>query len=100
MVIHDETRVETWMQERVEQTRQKTKPPMKVHLSVLGVQSVACVMLLLALLLLRVAGGDTYGTVRRHFQQALARNELVTAIVLLWENDPFQKAGDGADALR
>ena len=86
MVIHDETRVETWKQERVEQTQRKSKPQMKVHLSVMGVQCIACVVMLLAVLLLRVAGGETYETLRLRFQQALARNELATAIALLWED--------------
>ena len=95
MVIHDETRVETWKQERVEQTQRKAKPQMRVHLSVMGVQCIACAVLLLAVLLLRVAGGGTYEALRCRFQQALARNELATAIALLWEN-PFEKSDDEA----
>ena len=93
MVIHDETRVETWKQERVEQTQRKAKPPMKMHLSVVGVQCIACAVLLLVVLLLRVAGGGAYEALRCRFQQALARNELATAIALLWE-EPFEKSDD------
>ena len=92
MVIHDETRVEAWTQERVEQQQQQEKPRSKIRLSVIGVQGIACAVMVLLALLLRVAGGETYETLRQRFQQALARNELATAIALLWEDNPLDKA--------
>lgn len=92
MVIHDETRVEAWAQERVEQKKQQEKPHHKLHLSVIGVQSIACCVVVLLALLLRVAGGEAYDALRQQFQQALARNEWATAVALLWSDDPLEQA--------
>lgn len=92
MVIHDETRIEAWTQERVEQKKPQEKPRRKIHLSVIGVQSIACCVVVLLALLLRVAGGEAYDALRQQFQQAMARNEWATAVALLWNDDPLDKA--------
>ena len=84
MVEHDESRVQAWMQAR-EETREKEGCCTIKRLSVLAVQSVACCVVVLVALLLRVAGGDAYASLREGFQQALVRNEFVSAVMLMWD---------------
>lgn len=90
MVIHDEERIEAWAQERAEQEEMPQKPPRKWRLSVVGVQSIACGVIVLVALLLRVAGGEAYGTLRQRFQEALTRNEWATAVALLWDGETLE----------
>lgn len=90
MVIHDEERIEAWLQERAEQETKPQKPPRKWRLSVVGVQSIACGVIVLVALLLRVAGGEAYGTLRQRFQEALTRNEWATAVALLWDGETLE----------
>ncbi len=90
MVEHDETRVQAWTQAR-EKKHEKEKRHTALHLSVVAVQSIACCVVVLLVMLLRVAGGDAYHSLRQSFQQALARNEWVSAIAFLWDGDPLEK---------
>lgn len=92
MVIHDEARIQTWTQDQERQNKEREKPQRKGRLSVLGVQSVACCVAVLLALLLRVAGGEAYESLRQHFHRALARNEWATVVALLWDEDPLAKA--------
>lgn len=92
MVIHDETRVQAWTQAREEkQEKVKEKGHPALHLSVMAVQSIACCVAVLLALLLRMAGGDAYQSLRQSFQKGLARNEWVTAMAVLWDGDPLEK---------
>lgn len=91
MVVHDETQMQEWAQDREETTMKKT--PAR-RLSVLAVQSIACGVIILLALLLRMAGGEAYASLRGHFQQALARNEWVTALAVLWDGNPLDKEED------
>ena len=93
MVIHDEERIVAWSQERAEQEKKPRKPPRKWQLSVVGVQSIACGVIVLVALLLRVAGGEAYGTLKQRFQEALTRNEWATAVALLWDRNPLENEG-------
>ena len=96
MVIHDETRVQVWAQEQEQQKQKREKPRQRMHLSVWAVQSIACCVVLLVVLLLRVAGGEAYASLRQRFQQALARNEWATALSLIWDDNPLEM-GETAD---
>lgn len=91
MVEHDETRVQAWTLAR-EKKHEKEKRHTALHLSVVAVQSIACCVAVLLVMLLRVAGGDAYHSLRQSFQRALARNEWVSAIAFLWDGDPLEKA--------
>ncbi len=66
----------------------KSPPPEKPphRLSVVGVQSLACGVLLLLALLLRLAGGDAYEQLRRQFQERLVSNDLLSVLAPLWED--------------
>lgn len=90
MVIHDETRVQAWTQAREKKQEQEKRHP-ALHLSVMAVQSIACCVAVLLALLLRMAGGDAYQSLRQSFQKGLARNEWVTAMAVLWDGDPLEK---------
>ncbi len=57
---------------------------------VLAVQCIACTVLLLIALLLRVAGGEGYACLRQDLKTALAENDLPAAIGRLWDGDPAQ----------
>lgn len=89
MVIHDDARMQEWVQEKTVR-RERRKP--SFHLSVMAVQCMACCVILLLALLLRVAGGEAYETLRQEYQQALARNEWITAMSQLWDDRPLENA--------
>lgn len=99
MVEHDESRVQVWSQARAKTQKQNNKPGKKaaLHLSVVAVQSIACCVAVLLAMLLRVAGGEAYQSLRQSFQQALARNEWVTAMTLLWKDEPLKNAEIGGE---
>ncbi len=90
MVVHDESRVQTWTQTR-EKQQEKEKRHTALHLSVVAVQSIACCVALLLALLLRMAGGDAYQSLRQSFHRALARNEWVSAVARMWDGDPLEQ---------
>ena len=91
MVVHDEARVQAWVQTR-EKKREKNQPHAPLHLSVVAVQSIACCVAVLIVLLFRMAGGEAYQSLRRRFQQGLARNEWVSSVAQMWDGDPIEKA--------
>ena len=99
MVVHDENRVQTWMQEKEEREKaENQKATMRTwHFSVLAVQSIACCVIVLVVLLLRVAGGDAYASLRGYFRQALARNELATVLSQVWGDEPLKHAETAGD---
>lgn len=97
MVVHDATRVQAWTEAREEQQKKEKKRPIP-PLSVVAVQSIACLVLVLSALLLRLVGGEAYKVVRDRFHRALARNEWVSALVLLWDGDPLEKGEDVASS--
>lgn len=96
MVVHDLTRVQAMTAAREEQQRQKKERAPLRGWSVLAIQSVACAVAVLVALLLRMAGGDAYHSLRQSFQQALTRNEWVTAWAVLWDGDPLEGEGETA----
>ena len=93
MVEHDASRVQAWTETREKTQKQNSKPGKKaaLHLSVVAVQSIACCVAVLLAMLLRVAGGEAYRSLRQSFQRALVRNEWVSAMALLWDGDPLEK---------
>lgn len=91
MVIHDETRMQVWVQEQKKKKEKQGKQRKAVmHWSVVAVQSIACCVMVLAVLLLRVAGGESYESLRQHVRQALARNEWMTALSQVWQDKPLK----------
>ena len=92
MVIHDESRMQTWIEEQEKRRQPPAERPKGTRrLSVVAVQSIACCVLVLLALLLRLAGGESYDVARRQFQQALARNEWATAVAQLWQDHPLEQ---------
>lgn len=92
MVEHDESRMQTWTQTRENQEKQiKKNKGVALHLSVVAVQSIACCVVVLLALLLRVAGGEGYSALRQRFRQALTRNEWVSAVAVFWDGNPLEK---------
>lgn len=90
MVIHDESRAQLWIQAREEeQQKAKIRPPWR--LSVIAVQSIACCAAVLLTMLLRVAGGEAYQSIREKFYRALSRNEWVSALTYFWDDQPLEK---------
>ncbi|MBR2319990.1 MAG: M23 family metallopeptidase [Clostridia bacterium] len=96
MVVHDEVRIQEWTQ-ALEEKQEKEKRRPTFHVSVIAVQSVACCVVVLLALLLRMAGGEAYASLRRSFQQALARNEWVSAVAKAWDGDPIEKTAKAED---
>lgn len=95
MVIHDEIHTQAWTQQRDKQKRQESHHPMR-HLSVVAVQSIACCVAVVLVLLMRVAGGDAYHSLQQNFHKALARNEWVSALALLWDGNPLEDPATAA----
>ena len=92
MVIHDENRMQAWVEEQEKRQQPPAEQPKRtIHLSVVAVQSIACCVAVLLVLLLRVAGGESYGAVRRQFLQMLARNEWATAVAQFWQDRPLEQ---------
>ena len=87
MVVHDENRIQTWIQEK--EVRENVGKEHALHWSVVAVQSVACCVIVLLVLLLRVAGGDAYESLRGYYRQAIARNELATVLSQIWGDEPL-----------
>ncbi|MBE6779202.1 MAG: M23 family metallopeptidase [Ruminococcaceae bacterium] len=58
---------------------------------VVAVQSLACVAILLLALLLRAAGGEAYTHLCRRFKECLQRNDLLAAVMALWDGDPVEE---------
>ncbi len=54
----------------------------------LAVQSIACVVLVLLALFVRLGGGSVYDRLRGMFSEALLRNELTAALAEIWDGDP------------
>lgn len=67
------------------------KPPKKPHdmggFGVLAVQGISCAAVVLAVLVVRLLGGDLFGQLRAYFQDAMQQNALTAAIHALWEDD-------------
>lgn len=53
-----------------------------------AMQSAACAVLVLAALLLRAAGGESYTLLRDRFCESLARNDLLATLAALWDGEP------------
>lgn len=96
MVVHDRVQTEQWLQEKVnrEKVIQEIKPKRKRRgvWTVVGIQSLACVVILLLAVLFRFAGGSAYEELRRGFYRALEKNELMTVMSRLWDKEPFDDA--------
>lgn len=67
----------------------KTRP--RRHLSVVGVQCLACAVAVLLALLLRTAGGSAYEQLRQGFRESLWRNDLLATLARLWDGDPLEE---------
>ncbi len=67
----------------------KKEKPMR-RLSLLGVQCIACGVLVALVLLLRAAGGGPYEQLRRTFRDCMMRNDLMATLAALWDGDPLE----------
>ncbi|MBR5523740.1 MAG: M23 family metallopeptidase [Clostridia bacterium] len=88
MVIHDREREQAWANAHAARKAEKernSKP--KSGLSVVGVQCLACVVILVLALLMRAVDGDVYQQLRGLFRQGLMGNELLTALALWWDDE-------------
>ncbi|MBR0447217.1 MAG: hypothetical protein IIX28_01965 [Clostridia bacterium] len=93
MVVHDRAQIEQWAQSRVdnqqEARKKKTEKCRRGRWSILGIQSLACALLLLLAVLFRLVGGSAYDGLRQGFYRALEKNELMAVMSRLWDKEPF-----------
>lgn len=93
MVVHDSAQIEQWTQNRADKERKEhTKKQEKSRRgiwSILGMQSMACAVLFLLVMLFRLAGGSAYDGLRQGFLRALEKNELMAVVSRLWDKEPF-----------
>ena len=88
MVVHNPEHQQQWAQQRVKQReRAQKRKKKKLRWSVVGVQSLACVALLLLVFVLKLAGGNAYEGLKQRFHDALIDNRLMTALFRLFEED-------------
>ena len=99
MVIHDREQQEQWAERQMNEQRhkqRKEREPRRV--SVVAVQCLACAAAVLLALVFRMAGGDAYAQLQHGLESALNGNELMTAVMRLWDEDlaePDAFASDG-----
>lgn len=65
----------------------KDKKGLLVSLQLIGVQSIVCLAVLLAVLLFRLAGGNAFGELRQGFRTAMQDNALLSAVVSLFDGE-------------
>lgn len=93
MVKHD---IQAAMARAEQRAQEQPKPPEKEKSpssggwSVLAVQSIACVVILLLVLLARVAGGSAYEQLREGYFDGMMSNDLLAALTRLWDGDPLE----------
>ena len=56
-------------------------------LQIVGVQSLICALVLLAVLLFRLAGNDAFGELRKGFREAMQENTWLSVVVSLLEGE-------------
>lgn len=86
----------TVRQQRMEEKRllaaeqeEKSKPPRAVGgWQVVAVQCIACAVILLLALFVRVGGGSAYEELRKEFGDGLRSNDLMAALAQLWDGEP------------
>lgn len=67
----------------------KEKPPKAVGgWQVVAVQCIACAVILLLALFVRIGGGTAYDELRQGFSDSLRSNDLMAALAELWDGDP------------
>lgn len=72
-----------------QQEKEEEKPPRAVGgWQVVAVQSIACAVILLLALFVRVGGGSAYDELRRGFSDSLRSNDLMAALAQLWDGEP------------
>lgn len=70
--------------------QEKETPPRAVGgWQVVAVQSIACAVILLLALFVRVGGGSAYDKLRREFSDGLRSNDLMAALVQFWDGEPM-----------
>ena len=88
MVVHDREYQQRWTEQRAEQEQKRKKRVRRSRRwSVLGVQSLACVAVLLLAFVLKMAGGGAYEELKRSFHSALAENQLMAVLSGLFEEE-------------
>ena len=98
MVVHDRERQQQWTEHRLVQEQNKKRVVAKPRRwSVLGVQSLACVAILLLVFLLKLAGGGAYEELKESFQSALADNQLVAVLAGWFQEETPAPSPENSD---
>ncbi len=98
MVIHDQEKEQVWVAQRVAAEKEKEhKREKKPPLSVLGVQCLACGVILLLALLLKTLSPNVYTHAQALFRNYLSSNEVLTSLALWWDRDVEEEIGGTED---
>ena len=99
MVIHDHSQEEVWAASRtIREAEKKEEKKRTGRLSVVAVQSIACVVVVMLALLLRTASGEAYEQLRESFRKGLMGNELLATLAKWWDGDPLEDTSQPPDA--
>lgn len=90
MVIHDQERQDYWTEQRIEQNKQMRERKKPRRISVITVQCLICLVAVLLAAVLRFVGGEAYEQLRYGVTSALNGNELMTAVMRLWDDEPTE----------
>lgn len=101
MVIHDQEKEQVWVAQRVAAHKEKEhKRDKKKSLSVLGVQCLACGVILALALLLKTLSPNVYTHAQTLFRNYLSSNELLTSLALWWDRDVEEEIEEAEDVKR
>lgn len=85
-----EQRIEEKKALELAMTQEKEKSPRAVGgWQVVAVQCIACAVILLLALFVRVGGGAAYDELRQGFGDSLRSNDLMAALAELWDGNPL-----------
>lgn len=88
MVVHNRENQQQWAEQRAAQEQKKRRVAARTGgWSVLGVQSLACVAILLLVFVLKLAGGGAYEQLKQSFREALSKNQLMSVLSGLWDTE-------------
>ncbi len=84
-------RIQRQEEQQIAAAEQESKAAKKARggWQLLAVQSIACVVILLLAVFVRVGGGSLYEQLRQSFGDALMRNDLAAVLAGLWDGNPL-----------
>lgn len=95
MVVHDREAQKRWSEQRVmRETRKEKSASRSRRWSVVGLQSLACVAIVLLVFMFKLAGGSAYERLKQSFWGALEQNRLMAVFSDLWGEEKTAESSE------